>query len=191
VRWVPAVLYERHASRLRCEVCPLRCVLDDGDVGTCRVRRRSGALMETATFATSVEHVDPVERKPFYHYRPGRRVLTLAAPGCTFRCDYCVNHRISQFGREPGTEWTATPADPDRLVAAAAGGGADICLSYTEPSLAIELTQALAERGGPAGVRVLWKSNGFLTPRAVAAVAWPPSGRTCRGTCCASRRRSG
>ncbi|MBO3747503.1 AmmeMemoRadiSam system radical SAM enzyme [Streptosporangiaceae bacterium NEAU-GS5] len=174
MRWTPAVLYSPDGpaqSRIRCDACPMRCLLDDGEVGRCHVRRRTGRVMETATFATSVRNIDAIERKPFYHYKPGSRAITLAAPGCTFRCDYCVNHTISQYGREPGRIWSASPVDPAEVVAAAAEAGACVALSYTEPSLAPELTLALAEHGSAAGVDVVWKSNGFLTPEAVTLVA--------------------
>ncbi len=59
--------------------------------------------------ATSVRHWQPVERKPFYHFQPGRLTLTLAVPGCTFRCDYCLNAALSQYGREPLATWSAEP----------------------------------------------------------------------------------
>jgi pyruvate formate lyase activating enzyme len=125
--------------------------------------------METATFASSVRHFDPVERKPLYHFRPGSQVLTLAAPGCTFRCTYCINFRMSQFGREEQSSWTADPVDAAETVRAAAQAGASVGLSYTEPSLAIELTLELARHGRDLGVPVVWKSNGFLTQEAIAA----------------------
>jgi pyruvate formate lyase activating enzyme len=142
-------------------------MLRDGQVGACGVRRRTGNGMETATFATTVQHIDANERKPFYHFRPGGRSLTLAAPGCTFACGYCINHRISQYGREPWVAWRAEPVEPAGVVTRALAEGADICFSYTEPSLGMELTEAIAVLARPAGVRLLWKSNGFLTPEAV------------------------
>jgi pyruvate formate lyase activating enzyme len=126
--------------------------------------------MQTATMATSVRHLDAVERKPLYHYRPGSRVLTLASPGCSLRCGYCINYRMSQFGRESEARWTAKPVDPVSVVAQAAAEGASVGLSYTEPSLAIELSLALAEAGGPAGVALVWKTNGFMTAAARKAV---------------------
>jgi pyruvate formate lyase activating enzyme len=135
------------------------------------VRRRTGDRLETATFASSVRHWDTVERKPLYHFRPGTPCLTLAAPGCTFACDYCINHRMSQYGREDSVPWDAEPVDPAEVVAEAAARGGCVAISYTEPSLALELTVALAESGAPAGVDVVWKSNGFLTPEAVTLAA--------------------
>ena len=129
--------------------------------------------METATVASSVRHFDAVERKPFFHFRPGSHVLTLAAPGCTFRCTYCINHRMSQFGRETDViGWDASPVDPAEVVRTAAAAGASIGLSYTEPSLAIELTLELARHGRELGVPVVWKTNGFLTEES-AAIAIP------------------
>ena len=125
--------------------------------------------METATFASAVRHFDAVERKPFFHFRPGTQVLTLAAPGCTFRCTYCINHRMSQYGRETDVvAWDASPVDPEQAVRAAADASASIGLSYTEPSLAIELTLELARHGSELGVPVVWKTNGFLTKEAAA-----------------------
>jgi pyruvate formate lyase activating enzyme len=158
-------------TEVNCELCPFRCRLREGQLGHCKVRRNRGGRLETAAFSTSVAHLDAIERKPFYHVRPGSRVLTLAGPGCTFRCDYCVNHRLSQYGHQEGIPWTGEAARPAELVARAAAQGAGLALSYTEPGLAPELTLALAEHARPLGVPLLWKSNGFLTPRAVDLVA--------------------
>lgn len=170
--WRPALLGEPTAgTEVRCELCPYRCRIRDGQTGYCEVRRNSGGRLETATFTASVAHLDAIERKPFYHVRPGSKVLTVAGPGCSFRCDYCVNHRLSQYGREDAARWTGEPARPDELAAAAQAQGAGLALSYAEPSLAPELTLALAEHARPLGVAVMWKSNGFLTPRAVDLVA--------------------
>ncbi|MFE9448060.1 radical SAM protein [Streptomyces sp. NPDC006739] len=170
--WRPALLGEPAAGTgLRCELCPHRCRMADGQTGYCRVRRNNGGRLETATFTASVAHLDAIERKPFYHVRPGGKVLTVAGPGCSFRCDYCVNHRLSQYGRTDRAPWTGEPARPGELAASAHARGADLALSYAEPSLAPELTLALGERARPLGVAVMWKSNGFLTPRAVDLVA--------------------
>jgi len=147
------------------------CVLADGDSGLCQVRRRHGSRLETATFATSVRHLDTIERKPFYHYRPGRKVLTLAAPGCSFTCLYCQNYRLSQFGRVPEAPWRAEPVSTAALVAEAMQQDAAIALSYSEPSLAAELTLALAAAGRSHGVEILWKTNGFLTAEALAQIS--------------------
>jgi pyruvate formate lyase activating enzyme len=169
--WRPAVLASTDGDRVRCDLCPHGCTLRDGQTGLCQVRRNRGGVLETATFAVAVAHLDAIERKPLYHVRPGSKVLTTAAPGCTFRCDYCINHRLSQYGRTDGAGWIGQSADPAALVARATAEGAALGLSYTEPGLAPELTLALAELAAPAGVSLVWKTNGFLTPQAVDLVA--------------------
>jgi pyruvate formate lyase activating enzyme len=170
--WTPALLGTVvDGGRLRCDLCPHLCELAPGEVGECAVRRNNDGALETATFAASVRHDDAIERKPFYHVLPGSRVHTLGAPGCSFRCNYCINHRLSQYGRTPDVPWTASPVDVAAVVDGAAAAGASIGLSYAEPGLAPELTLALAERAAPLGVPILWKSNGFLTPPAIDLVA--------------------
>jgi pyruvate formate lyase activating enzyme len=167
-RWRDALLREpAGAGRVRCTLCPFRCVLADGQAGVCRVRRNDGGALRTATYTAAVAHLTAVERKPLYHVRPGARVLTVAGPGCSFRCDYCINFRLSQYGRDDDAPWLGDPARPGELAARAAAAGALLGMSYSEPSLAPELTLDLAAHGVP----VVWKSNGYITAEAVAVVA--------------------
>jgi pyruvate formate lyase activating enzyme len=170
--WRPALLgTPTDGGSVRCELCPFRCVLPAGRTGICAVRRNTRGQLETATESVAVAHLDAVERKPFYHFRPGSRVLTVASPGCTFRCTYCVNHRLSQYGREPTSPWTGRPTDPADLVAHAEAQNAAIGMSYSEPSLAPELTLGLARLIESRDIPLIWKSNGFLTARAVDLVS--------------------
>lgn len=182
VEWRPAGFYRTGAGTaaqaedrtVQCTLCPFRCRLRDGEAGACKVRRRRGDTVETATLGTTVSHWDAVERKPFFHFRPGTRLLTLAPPGCSFRCDYCVNHRLSQYGRSAGEEGGEAGerdggyrlVDPADVAGQAHAAGAGIGLSYSEPSLAAELTLRLAKEAAPLDVPIVWKSNGFLTPEA-------------------------
>ncbi len=168
-QWVPAILYRNDRERIECTLCPHRCRLSDGQVGLCRVRRRRGDVLETATFSgIAVSHEDPIERKPLYHFRPGTTALTIAAPGCTFFCSYCINYRLSQFGRPAGSPWSGGYTEVMDVVHRAAQIDGIVALSYTEPALACELTLELARAKG---LSVVWKSNGFLTQEAVQAVA--------------------
>ncbi len=167
--WRPARFYETNTERITCTLCPFGCSLADGDHGRCHVRRRRGDGMETATFATAVLHAQPIERKPLHHVRPGKTVLTVAAPGCTFACTYCQNFPLSQHGRTAEAPWTARPITAPELVSACVEKGALLAFSYTEPILAAELTlEAAALRNEPF---VVWKTNGFTTPAAARLVA--------------------
>ncbi len=171
IHWHPAQFWQTDGERLTCTLCPWRCALSAGQTGLCRVRRRGSHGLETATFASAVQHWQTIKRKPLYHFRPGRTTLTLAAPGCTFRCDYCQNARLSQYGRDASVAWTGLPVDPVQIVAAAQAREAVIALSYSEPTLAAELTLALWQAARAVGVELVWKSNGFLTPEALAVLA--------------------
>jgi pyruvate formate lyase activating enzyme len=155
------------SGRVRCTLCPFRCVLADGQAGVCKVRRNDAGTLRTATYTAGVVHLTAVERKPFYHVRPGAQVLTVAGPGCSFRCDYCINYRISQYGRDDAAPWLGEPALPAELAARAAAAGALLGMSYSEPSLAPELTLDLASHGVP----VVWKSNGYVTAEAISVLA--------------------
>lgn len=169
--WRPALFAEPAGDghSLRCTLCPFRCVLADGRAGVCQVRRNNGGRLETATYTAAVAHLSAIERKPLYHVRPGAPVLTVASPGCTFRCDYCINYRLSQYGREADAvaPWAGEPADTAAITARAAAAGALLGMSYSEPGLAPELALDLAA----AGIPLVWKSNGYLTPEAVDMVA--------------------
>lgn len=169
--WTPARFWSRQGERLVCELCPFACALADGGTGRCRVRRRRGDGLETATMATAVLHLHAIERKPFFHFRPGRPALTLAPPGCTFACDYCQNHRLSQYGRSVQAPWSATPLCAGEAVDRAQAAGAVLALSYSEPTLAAELTGALHEHASPRGIEIVWKTNGFVTPSALRTIA--------------------
>jgi pyruvate formate lyase activating enzyme len=171
IAWREAGFYRREGQAVTCTLCPHACALRDGEVGRCHVRRRRGDGLETATFATSVLHVHPVERKPLYHYRPGTRVLTVAAPGCTFACRYCQNFALSQLGRSAEARWSARPLGPDELVERAVAEGAGIAFSYAEPVLAAELTLAVAPIARSRGVEVVWKTNGFVSLEAARRLA--------------------
>lgn len=169
--WRPALFWQREQQTLVCTLCPFRCRLAAGQTGRCCVRRRQADGLVTATFSSAVEHWQAVERKPLYHFFPGRPVLTLAAPGCTFRCDYCQNAVVSQYGREAQAVWRGAPVDVPAIVRQAAARGGALALSYSEPILAAELTLDLAESAAPLGVPLLWKSNGFITDSALAKLA--------------------
>ena len=168
--WKAAVFYRAEADRVLCTLCPHACVLREGQVGLCQRRRCRAGRLETAGFTVAVRHLDAVERKPFYHYKPGHRVLTLGVPGCTFRCGYCQNYRLSQFGQAPEAVWQGRPVDADGLMAELEPG-AVVGLSSSEPTLAAELTLALAQAGQAKRVDIVWKSNGFLTREAAQALA--------------------
>lgn len=167
--WKPAdFFHEAGPGVVACELCPHRCVLADGEAGLCKVRRCRDHKLETLVIGSAVQHWTPIERKPLYHFRPGTEVMTLAGPGCTFSCGYCQNYRLSQWARMELDDVVLEPFDAQRLVEAASARGGAIGFSYSEPTLAAELTLELDRYARPLNVPIVWKTNGFVTPAALA-----------------------
>ncbi len=163
-----AELYTRlDGDRIRCELCAHHCRLKPGQGGICRVREnRSGRLYTAVADLVVATHVDPVEKKPFYHVLPASRSYSLAAPGCNFRCRHCQNYEISQVPRQlvPGFGQRRRPAELVREALAA--GCRSLAYTYTEPTVYFELMAETALRARERGLLNLMVSNGYLTPAA-------------------------
>ena len=83
-----------------CDICPRRCAIPDGGRGACRVRMNVGGTIVSLTFGKPCAvHVDPMEKKPLYHFHPGETILSIGTAGCNLTCKNCQNAEISQ--REP------------------------------------------------------------------------------------------
>ena len=151
---------------IECRLCPHACRLAPGERGRCRARRHLHGRLETATWSVTVRHRHPIERKPLYHVLPGAQTLSLAAPGCTFECRFCINHRLSQ------SSGVGKPADPSEILERARQMGvAVIAFSFSEPTLAAELTLALAPGARALGLGMVWNTNGFITSHALEQIA--------------------
>ena len=155
-----------------CGLCAHRCTIAPGALGLCRVRKNLAGSLKTLNYSSIVAaSADPIEKKPLFHFLPGTRSFSIAAPGCNFQCDFCQNWQISQApreGRMPGGQ----PATPEQIVAAAADSGcASISYTYTEPTIFFELAYDTARLARRRGLANCFVSNGYMTPRAVQTVA--------------------
>jgi len=160
-----AALYEKLPdNKVRCNLCAHRCVIAEGQKGICRVREnRAGKLYTLAYGRTISEHIDPVEKKPLYHFYPGSQAYSMATPGCNFRCRWCQNWEISQMPRE---EHLASGRDrpPAKIVAAAQEAGCrSIAYTYTEPTIFFEYAYDTAHLAHAAGLANLFITNGYMT----------------------------
>ena len=168
-----ALLYEKEVeSRVRCGLCAHRCRLDPGKRGLCGVRENRDGTLYSLIFGTILaENVDPIEKKPFFHFLPGSRSFSIAAPGCNFRCSFCQNHEISQMPREQrrivGQERT-----PAEIVAQAVRSRSkSIAYTYTEPTVFLEFAFETAEIAREKGLKNVFVTNGYMTPEALALIA--------------------
>lgn len=172
-RGVESVLYDRlEARRVRCNVCAFRCVIAPGHGGACRVRHNiDGTLVALNYHKITALEIDPVEKKPLYHFHPGSAAFSYAAPGCNFRCRYCQNAEISQMvaddrrleGRTLTPEWVVDQA--------VRHGCESIAHTYTEPTIYIELAAEVGTLAKARGLRNIFVSNGYQTPESTELVA--------------------
>ena len=116
-----ALLYEKLAdNRVRCHLCAHFCQVAEGKKGICQVRKNLGGTLYTQVYGRIISsHVDPVEKKPLYHFYPGSSAYSIATPGCNFHCQWCQNWEISQMPREQHLI-SGEAAAPEEIVAAAA-----------------------------------------------------------------------
>jgi pyruvate formate lyase activating enzyme len=135
-----AMLYERvPEDKVRCNLCAHRCVIADGKKGICQVRNNRDGTLYTLVYARAIaQHVDPVEKKPLFHFCPGSTAYSVATPGCNFRCRWRQNWDISQMPRERH-HVMCQDASPEQIVATAQRYGCrGIAYTYTEPTIFFE-----------------------------------------------------
>jgi pyruvate formate lyase activating enzyme len=153
-----------HQGRyVRCELCPHRCVLAEGERGTCRVRENRGGKLYTFVYGNPCAiHVDPIEKKPLFHFLPGTTAFSLATAGCSLRCKYCQNYTISQL---PPEETENQDAPPETILEAAAQSGTpSIAYTYSEPMVFYEYMLDTARLTRRAGLRNVVISAGYVNP---------------------------
>jgi pyruvate formate lyase activating enzyme len=148
-------------ATVRCLLCAQGCTLRAGERGRCRARINVHGELRALTYGRPLAvHVDPIEKKPFYHFLPGSRALSFGSSGCPLRCKFCQNWELSQS--TPGDLASAfTP--PDEFVRVAAERRAPvIAFTYNEPTTFAEYLLDVAERGRPRGVRSVLVSCGLM-----------------------------
>jgi pyruvate formate lyase activating enzyme len=148
-------------SYIQCSLCPHRCVIAAGARGICRVREnRDGRLYSLVYGNPCAVHVDPIEKKPFFHFLPSAAAFSIATAGCNLRCLYCQNWNISQMTPEE-TENADLP--PEDVVGYARQAGAPvIAYTYSEPTAFFEYVTACAKLGREAGLYSAVISAGFI-----------------------------
>ncbi|HRY30257.1 MAG TPA: AmmeMemoRadiSam system radical SAM enzyme [Elusimicrobiota bacterium] len=162
----PGALFEKlDGGNVRCFACGHRCLIADGREGVCRVRFNRGGTLFVPHGYVSALHTDPVEKKPFFHARPGAGAFSFGMVGCDFHCDYCQNWEISQIFRDPAAVGTVRPMPAAELLRAALRSGAQILAStYNEPLITSEWAAELFREAKKRGLLTAYVSNGNATP---------------------------
>ncbi len=160
-------LWERlDERRIRCFACGHRCPIFEGQPGVCKVRFNSeGTLRVPWGYAAGVQ-CDPIEKKPFFHVRPGSLALSFGMLGCDLHCGYCQNWVTSQALRDPSAGVPGHRTTPEELVRAALEtGSAAVVSTYNEPLITAEWAVAVFREAKAAGLVTGFVSNGNATPQ--------------------------
>ena len=161
-----ALLYDELADdQVQCKLCAHRCRIRDGSRGICRVRENREGKLYTRVYGNLIaEHVDPIEKKPLYHFLPGTRAYSIATPGCNFRCAWCQNWQISQMPRELRMPEHQRVSPASVVESALNSNCQTIAYTYTEPTIFFEFSYDTAIMAAKEGLKNVYVTNGFMTP---------------------------
>jgi pyruvate formate lyase activating enzyme len=168
-----ALFWEKlDGDRVHCQLCRFHCRIADGHLGRCGVRLNRGGVLFSLVYGRLIaEHVDPIEKKPLFHYLPGSLSYSIATVGCNFRCLHCQNADIAQWPHRD-RDIPGRSVSPEQVVRQALQSGCrSISYTYTEPTIFYEYaldTATLARREGLGNVFV---SNGYITAEALERIA--------------------
>lgn len=160
-----AYLYEKLEDRKAlCYLCNHRCLIKDGLKGICGVRENRGGTLFSLVYGQVIaRHVDPIEKKPLFHFLPGTSSYSIATVGCNFKCRFCQNADISQMPHDSrqirGEEMTPEIV----LEEAVRSRSATISYTYTEPTIFFEFALDIARPASSRGLRNIFVSNGYMT----------------------------
>lgn len=168
-----AMFYKKLGDdKLQCYLCRHECIISEGKTGICAVREnREGTLYSLVYGKVISINVDPVEKKPLYHFLPGTDTYSFACPGCNFRCEHCQNYEISQMPRESqkimGEEFSPREIVNDAL----AMGCKSISYTYTEPTIFFEYAYEIAKLAKKEGLKNIFVTNGYINEEPLRTIA--------------------
>lgn len=167
-----AQFWIKKEGRIQCQLCNHYCLISEGKTGICAVRKNINGQLYSLVYAKLItENIDPIEKKPFFHFLPGSLSYSIATVGCNFRCAHCQNADISQYAERkfaadfaPGKE-----IKPEEVIKLAKDSGCEsIAYTYTEPTIFAEFALDCMKLAKADGLKNVWVSNGYTSPE-----AWP------------------
>ena len=164
------LLYEKlDKDRVRCGICNHFCVIEQGKRGICKVREnRDGQLLSLVYPKVVARAMDPIEKKPIFHLKPGSTSYSIATVGCNFRCDFCQNADIAQMPRDHGGLIRGVVMAPGEIVEKAVlANCSSISYTYTEPTVFFELALETARLAKDRGLYNIFVTNGYMSPKAL------------------------
>ncbi len=171
-----ALLYEKLEGKLvHCYLCAHSCRIPEQKFGLCQVRQNIGGLLYTHVYGRPCAmHVDPIEKKPLYHFLPGSSAFSIATVGCNFRCGFCQNWEISQASTDGFSAKGALPVEevlPEEIVRTALENKCkSISYTYTEPTIFFEYAYEAAKLANAKGLYNNFVTNGYMSRECITTI---------------------
>jgi pyruvate formate lyase activating enzyme len=168
-----AYLYEKGSGgKVRCLLCNHRCLIADGKRGLCCVRENNDGTLYSLVYERLISaNVDPIEKKPFFHFLPGSKAFSIATVGCNFRCLHCQNHEISQLPHDR-EKITGKKVSGEEIVAMALKYNCtSISYTYTEPTIFFEYAYDTAKIAHQKRIKNNFVTNGYMSTEALDMIA--------------------
>jgi len=160
-----ARFYQSEKGKVKCTLCPHYCILNDGKTGSCKVRKNMGGKLISENYEQLCSmHSDPVEKKPLYHFYPGRNILSVGSVGCNLHCKFCQNWEISQSGADYSIPLKTFPANNIVEKALLEKDNIGIAYTYNEPTVWYEYMLEIAILAHEQGLKNVMVTNGFINP---------------------------
>lgn len=166
-----ALYYKKLPNKaVQCHICPRNCVIAPGKRGFCGVRENRDGILYALSYGKAVSvHVDPIEKKPLFHFLPSTTAFSVATAGCNLRCKFCQNWEISQAKPEDIEHRYLSPQDLVRMAKEA--GSPTIAYTYTEPTIFYEYMLDTARLAKEQGIRNIMHSNGYVNEKPLRQLA--------------------
>ncbi len=157
---------------MQCRLCPHTCLIEPGKTGTCRVRKNQDGVLYSLVYGKAIAaHVDPIEKKPLFHFLPGTLSFSVATVGCNLSCRHCQNADISQMPRNRHVIQGHALSPGEIVQMAREEECATIAYTYTEPTVYFEYALDTAKLAREAGIKNVFVTNGFTSPEALRSLA--------------------
>jgi len=167
------MLWHKERNGVRCDLCARNCFISKEKRGFCNVRINKDNKLYTLTFGRLCSvNVDPIEKKPLFHFYPGSKSLSIATLGCNFRCQFCCNWQISACVNETVEELKGEDYTPEQVVELAEKNGCkSIAYTYTEPTIFFEFAYKTARLAHRSNISNVFVTNGYMTPDAIKKIS--------------------
>jgi len=169
-----AILYEKlKDNKVCCEACYHHCLISDKETGICGVRQNIDGDLYLLVYGRAISvNIDPIEKKPLFHFLPGQKAFSLGTMGCNFACDFCQNWEISQIPRNLDLIHTGEEWEPKKVVKYCKDNKIPIiAYTYNEPSIWAEYALDTMKLAKKEGIKNIWVSNGFISEKSLNLIA--------------------